>query len=53
MNPGPPPCEGGVLTRLDDGPTKIFPASALSFPQAVEEEGSQDYGVGLAHLAFS
>ncbi len=21
MNPGPPPCQGGVLTRLDDGPT--------------------------------
>ncbi len=20
LNPGPPPCEGGVLTRLDDGP---------------------------------
>ncbi|BAA79796.2 hypothetical protein APE_0816a.1 [Aeropyrum pernix K1] len=20
MNPGPPPCKGGVLTRLDDGP---------------------------------
>ncbi len=23
LNPGPPPCEGGVLTRLDDGPTLI------------------------------
>ncbi len=22
MNPGPPPCEGGVLTRLDDGPSR-------------------------------
>ncbi len=22
LNPGPPPCEGGVLTRLDDGPVK-------------------------------
>ncbi len=22
LNPGPPPCEGGVLTRLDDGPTR-------------------------------
>ena len=21
LNPGPPPCKGGVLTRLDDGPT--------------------------------
>ncbi len=21
MNPGPPPCQGGVLTRLDDGPS--------------------------------
>jgi hypothetical protein len=21
LNPGPPPCEGGVLTRLDDGPS--------------------------------
>jgi hypothetical protein len=20
LNPGPPPCEGGVLSRLDDGP---------------------------------
>ena len=20
LNPGPPPCQGGVLTRLDDGP---------------------------------
>ena len=20
LNPGPPPCKGGVLTRLDDGP---------------------------------
>jgi hypothetical protein len=20
LNPGPPPCEGGVLTGLDDGP---------------------------------
>ena len=53
LNPRPPPCEGGVLTRLDDGPTKIFRASALSFPQTVEEEGSQDYRVGLAHFAFS
>ncbi len=22
LNPGPPPCQGGVLTRLDDGPTR-------------------------------
>ncbi len=22
MNPGPPPCKGGVLTRLDDGPAQ-------------------------------
>ncbi|BAF34736.1 hypothetical protein APE_0472c [Aeropyrum pernix K1] len=22
LNPGPPPCEGGVLTRLDDGPLR-------------------------------
>ena len=21
LNPGPPPCQGGVLTRLDDGPS--------------------------------
>ena len=25
LNPGPPPCEGGVLTRLDDGPTPPTP----------------------------
>ncbi len=23
LNPGPPPCKGGVLTRLDDGPEDI------------------------------
>ena len=22
LNPGPPPCKGGVLTRLDDGPAQ-------------------------------
>ncbi len=22
LNPGPPPCQGGVLTRLDDGPSR-------------------------------
>ncbi len=33
LNPGPPPCEGGVLTRLDDGPCStvslVFPVSPL------------------------
>ncbi len=23
LNPGPPPCQGGVLTRLDDGPSPL------------------------------
>ncbi len=30
-NPGPPPCKGGVLTGLDDGPETIFPHRYLSF----------------------
>ena len=25
LNPGPPPCKGGVLTRLDDGPWQYHP----------------------------
>ena len=24
LNPGPPPRQGGVLTRLDDGPTNLY-----------------------------
>ena len=24
LNPGPPPCQGGVLTRLDDGPSRLL-----------------------------
>ena len=31
LNPGPPPCEGGVLTRLDDGPTAHGVSSPLGF----------------------
>ncbi len=31
MNPGPPPCEGGVLTRLDDGPfSSVFVKNGVS-----------------------
>ncbi len=30
MNPGPPPCKGGVLTRLDDGPLQAA-AAYLAF----------------------
>ncbi|MEM1720138.1 MAG: hypothetical protein QW496_04755, partial [Desulfurococcaceae archaeon] len=48
LNPGPPPCEGGVLTRLDYGPThhnhihswwiislKSLPVNGISIPQLV------------------
>ncbi len=31
-NPGPPPCEGGVLTRLDDGPIQSLMKRFLGFP---------------------
>ena len=31
LNPGPPPCEGGVLTRLDDGPSSMVVDSGSPF----------------------
>ena len=31
LNPGPPPCEGGVLSRLDDGPPGWIVLVGLGF----------------------
>ena len=35
LNPGPPPCEGGVLTRLDDGPTLLHDVLIVSYCSGV------------------
>ena len=36
LNPGPPPCQGGVLTRLDDGPSPL-PGGTPVIPHFLSE----------------
>ncbi len=46
LNPGPPPCEGGVLTRLDDGPSSSPLFLATPSSQAIKVD-AEPHGQGI------